>query len=135
MWLPRNSTPSTRPKLSTRLRRYSSAAGILVVASLALTACGSAGSGAASSGSPARSAGSPVSLNTSHGVLNTARVQLAIENSALAQRGRHVRVTCPTGVKQTKGVVFYCTAYYGHSSTPFAVTELDAAGNVHYAAR
>jgi predicted small secreted protein len=135
MWLPRNSTPSTHSKLSTRLRRSSSAAGILVAASVALTACASTGAGAGSSGSPARSAGSPVSLNTSHSVLNTAKIQLAIENSALAQRGRHVRVTCPTGVKQAKGVVFSCTAYYGHSSTPFAVTELDALGNVHYAAR
>jgi hypothetical protein len=43
-------------------------------------------------------------------------------------------VTCPTGVQQKKGVAFSCTAYYGHSSTPFAVTQLDGAGDVHYAA-
>ena len=102
------------------------AAGVLVAASLTLAACGSA--------SPlAGSSASAISLHTR--ALNTAKIELAIEHSAWKQRTKRVRVACPSRVAQRKGVVFYCTAYYGRSSTPFAVTELDASGNVHYVAR
>ena len=135
MWLPRNPIPAAQTKQSTRLRRSSWTAAILVAAGLALTACSAAGPGLRSAGTGVRSSGSGVKSNTPRGFLDTAKVQHAIVDSALAQRGRHVRVTCPTGVQQKQGVVFYCTAYYGHSSTPFAVTELDGRGDVHYVAR
>jgi hypothetical protein len=88
-------------------------AAIVVAASLAVTACGS-------SGSPT--------------MLNTEKVERAIEHSSLAQRGQRVRVTCPSGVHQRKGLVFSCTALARRVSTAFTVTELDAAGHVHYEA-
>jgi hypothetical protein len=48
-----------------------------------------------------------------------------------------VHVTCPPSVQQKKGLVFYCTAFYGHgvSRTPFVVTEMNGSGDVHYVAR
>lgn len=93
-------------------------AGTLVAASLAVTGCGSSGSG---SGSPT--------------ILNTEKVERAIDHSSLAQRGSHAQVTCPSGVHQQKGLVFRCTALVGHGSTRFVVTEVDGAGHVHYEAR
>jgi hypothetical protein len=90
------------------------AGGVLVAASLAVTACGS-------SGSPT--------------ILNTEKVERAIEGSSLAQRGKHAQVSCPSGVHQKKGLVFSCTAVVGRGSTRFVVTELDGSGHVHYEAR
>ena len=89
-------------------------AGGLVAASLALSACGG------SSASPT--------------ILNTEKVERAIEHSSLAQRGAHAQVSCPSGVHQKKGLVFACTAVVNRSSTRFVVTELDASGHVRYAA-
>ncbi len=68
-------------------------------------------------------------------ILNTEKIERVIEHSALVQRGVHAAVSCPSGVLQRKGWVFSCTASVGHTVTQFVVTELDAAGNVHYAAR
>ncbi|MEA2450592.1 MAG: hypothetical protein QOG63_2524 [Thermoleophilaceae bacterium] len=89
-------------------------AGLLLAATLATAGCGS-----------------PASPN----ILNTERVERAIESSSLAQRGQHVQVSCPAGVHQTKGLVFYCTAASGPRSTRFTVTQLDWAGQVHFEAR
>ena len=89
-------------------------AGALVAASLAVSACGS-------SGSPT--------------ILNTEKVERAIERSSLAQRGKHAQVSCPSGVHQKKGLVFSCTAVVGRGSTRFVVTELDGSGHVRYEAR
>jgi hypothetical protein len=90
-------------------------AGGLVAASLALGACGS-------------SAAAPA-------ILNTEKIERAIEHSSLTQRGKHAQVSCPSGVHQKQGVVFSCTAVVGRGSTRFIVTELDGSGHVHYAAR
>jgi hypothetical protein len=68
-------------------------------------------------------------------ILNTEKVERAIERSSLAQRGRQVQVSCPSGVHQKKGLVFSCTAVAGRGSTQFVVTELDSLGHVHYEAR
>ncbi len=68
-------------------------------------------------------------------ILDTEKVERAIERSSLAQRGKDAQVTCPSGVHQKKAVAFSCTAVVGRTSTRFAVTQLDAAGNVHYEAR
>jgi hypothetical protein len=87
---------------------------MLVGASLAVTACGS-------SGSPT--------------ILDTEKVERAIEHSSLAQRGARAQVSCPSGVHQKKGVVFFCTAIVKRDSTRFVVTELDGSGHVHYEAR
>jgi hypothetical protein len=88
--------------------------GALGAASLAVTACGS-------SGSPT--------------VLNTEKVERAIEYSSLVQRGKRVHVSCPSGLQQKKGLAFSCTATGDRASTVFTITQLDAAGHVHYEAR
>jgi hypothetical protein len=88
-------------------------AGVLVTGSLAVSACGSAGS---------------------HTILDTEKIERAIEHSSLTQRGRHAQVSCPSGVHQKKGLVFSCTAVVGRGSTQFVVTELDGSGHVHYKA-
>ncbi|MDX6649508.1 MAG: hypothetical protein QOJ97_1459 [Solirubrobacteraceae bacterium] len=90
------------------------AAGVLVATGLALSGCGS-----------------PEAPT----ILNTEKVERAIEVSSLAQRGAHAQVTCPSGVHQTKGLVFQCTAVVDGGSTRFVVTQLDRAGRVHYEAR
>jgi len=89
-------------------------AGALVAASLAVSACGS-------SESPT--------------ILNTEKVERAIERSSVAQRETHPRVSCPSGVHQKKGLQFSCTAVVKRRSTRFVVTQLDGAGRVHYEAR
>ncbi|MEA2468098.1 MAG: hypothetical protein QOJ57_2224 [Thermoleophilaceae bacterium] len=96
--------------------RAASLAGILVAASFAATGCG-----AGSSGSPT--------------ILDTEKVERAIEQSSLAQRGEHARVSCPSGVHQEKGKTFSCTATIASGSTQFTVTQPDGSGRVHYAAR
>jgi hypothetical protein len=94
--------------------RRSIAVAVILAASLAAAACGS-------SGSPT--------------ILNTEKVERAIESSALTQRRAHAAVSCPSGVPQKMGFVFSCTAIVGHVSTQFVVTELDGSGDVHYVAR
>lgn len=102
-----------RPAVPSRRLGRSAVAGILGAASLAVTACGS-------SGSPT--------------ILNTEKIERAIEGSSLAQRGKHVQVSCPSGVHQKKGLVFSCTAVATSGNTRFVVTELDDHGHVHYEA-
>ncbi len=89
-------------------------AAVLLPASLALSACGS-------SETPT--------------ILDTEKIERAIEDSSLAQRGQRARVSCPSGVHQRKGLEFSCTAVVDRTSTQFVVTELDGAGRVHYEAR
>ena len=88
--------------------------GLLLAACLALTACGS-------SDSPT--------------ILNTEKVERAIEQSSLAQRGAHAQVSCPSGVHQETGLMFSCTAVVKSDATRFVVTQLDGSGHVHYEAR
>jgi hypothetical protein len=88
--------------------------GVLVTASLAFSACGSS---------------KPPTI------LNTEKVERAIEHSTLAQRGQHAAVSCPSGVHQKRGLVFACTALVKRDRTRFMVTELDGSGRVHYEAR
>jgi hypothetical protein len=86
----------------------------LVAPTLAISGCGSTGS--------------PT-------ILNTEKVERAIEQSGLTQRNKRVNVTCPSGVHQQKGLTFACVAVFKGGTTPFVVTQLDALGNVHYVAR
>jgi hypothetical protein len=88
--------------------------GVIVAASFALTACGSTG---------------PTTI------LNTEKVERAIEHSSLTQRGIHTQVSCPSGVHQQKGLYFSCEALANRGSTRFLVTELDGSGHVSYTAR
>jgi hypothetical protein len=90
------------------------AAGLFAAASLTVVACGSA-----------------ASLT----ILDTEKVERAIERSSLAQRGTRVQASCPSGVHQKKGLVFSCTAVAKRGSTRFLVTTLDASGRVRYEAR
>ena len=84
---------------------------VLVTAGLAVTACGSS---------------EPPTI------LNTEKVERAIEHSSLAQRGANAQVSCPSGVHQKKGLAFYCWAVVKRERTRFAVTQLDGSGHVHY---
>jgi len=90
----------------------------VLAATLGVSACGS-------SGTPTTSR-SPT-------ILNTKKVEQAIQHSALAQRGEHAQVSCPSDVHQAKGLIFTCTAVVGRTNTQFVVTELNGSGDVHYA--
>lgn len=68
-------------------------------------------------------------------ILNTEKVERAIEKSSKAQRDIRVDVSCPAGVHQRKGLKFVCTAVFKGGRARFEVTQLDDAGRVHYEAR
>jgi hypothetical protein len=101
------------PRTSRRWLAVTLVAGGLAAAGLAATGCGNA---------------DPPTI------LNTEKVERAIEASSLAQRNKRVHVTCPAGVHQKKGLVFNCTTISTKGSTRFVVTQLDDAGHVHYEA-
>ncbi|MEA2275002.1 MAG: hypothetical protein QOI98_3710 [Solirubrobacteraceae bacterium] len=106
-----NPEPTAAPR---RWLGRSLAAGVLVAVSVAVTACGS---------------------TVATTILNTEKVESAIEQSILTQRAHHAQVSCPSGVHQKKDLVFSCTAVIKRDSTRFVVTELDDLGHVHYEAR
>ena len=68
-------------------------------------------------------------------ILNTEKVERAIERSSLDQRNVNARVSCPSGVHQEKGLAFSCTAVVKRATTRFVVTQLDDAGHVRYEGR
>jgi hypothetical protein len=107
--------PSPRAGPGRRLGR-TLISGTLVAVGLAAAGCGAGGGGDAT-------------------ILNTEKVERAIEQSSLAQRGQHAHVSCPAGVHQKKGLTFACTAVVGQATTRFSVTQLDGSGRVHYVAR
>ena len=111
---PKPKTSPVRPGVPSRRPSRSLVAGLVVAAGLAVTACGS-------SESPT--------------ILNTEKLERAIEQSSLAQRGKRAQVSCPPGVHQKKGLAFSCTAVVKRDSTRFVVSQLDASGRVHYEAR
>jgi hypothetical protein len=102
----RSVSPRRRPFLS-------SIGGILVVAGLALGGCGSSQSAV---------------------TLETEKVERAIAQSSLAQRGVHAQVSCPTDVPQAKGLTFTCAATVGQVDTAFVVVQRDEFGHVEYEA-
>lgn len=104
------------PRRGLRLARVI-ASGVLAATCLALGAC-------ANSETP-----------TAVTILNTGKVERAIETSSLAQRGKRAQVSCPRGVHQQKGLQFSCTAVVKHDSTRFVVQQLDDSGHVRYEAR
>lgn len=67
-------------------------------------------------------------------ILDTEKVERAIEGSSMAQRGQRARLSCPSGVRQEEGSVFSCTAVVGDTTTRFVVTQIDDAGRVRYEA-
>lgn len=66
--------------------------------------------------------------------LNTKKVERAIAQSSLAQRGQRARVSCPSAVPQMEGLKFSCRAVVGSVSTRFVVVEQDGSGHVRYEA-
>jgi Domain of unknown function (DUF4333) len=112
---PHDVKPTTGPKHHTapfRLYRWVLVPTLVVGVSLGLAACGSSDSIAA---------------------LDTGKIERAIAQSSLAQRGQRAQVSCPSGVPQVEGLKFSCTAVVGSTSTRFVV-EQDEAGHVHYKA-
>jgi Domain of unknown function (DUF4333) len=105
---------SERPRAYRRRKGVPWAGAALVAVSLALGACGSSG-------------GSTVTLNTT-------KIERAIAQSSLAQRGQHAQVSCPPDVPMQKGLEFSCMAKVGQVSTRFVVVEQDSVGHVHYEA-
>lgn len=90
----------------------------LAVAAVALGACGSSGS---EKGDAERR-------------LDTQKVERAIVQSSLTQRGQRAQVTCPADVTQEEGVEFSCIAKVGQVNTRFVVVQKDDDGNVLYEA-
>lgn len=68
-------------------------------------------------------------------ILNTKRVEKAIEDSIRAKRDVEADVDCPSGVHQREGLTFECVATTSAGSTVFVVEQKDSNGNVTYAAR
>jgi hypothetical protein len=68
-------------------------------------------------------------------VLEVAKVEQAIGGSIRSQRGAAATVSCPPEILRQKGVQFTCTALVDGRLYPFAVTEVDGAGNVRYVGR
>jgi hypothetical protein len=68
-------------------------------------------------------------------ILNTERVERAIEASIFAQRRLHASASCPIGVVQQKGNRFTCFATVNGRRYPVAVTQADGAGHVTYVVR
>ena len=110
--------PNTHsPSTPSRRRGRTLAAGLICATSVALSACGGT------------EEAKPVTI------LNTEKIELAIERSSQAERGQHAHVSCPSGVHQKKGLAFSCTAVVKGKSTKFAIAQLDGSGRVRYEAR
>jgi hypothetical protein len=67
-------------------------------------------------------------------ILNTEKIERAIEQTSMTQRKKRVHVSCPSGVHQKKGLVFSCLTIGGRGTTRFVVTETDGKGHVHFVA-
>jgi hypothetical protein len=74
------------------------------------------------------------SSSESIATLNSGRIERAIAQSSLAQRGQRAQVSCPSAVPQMDGLTFSCTAVVGSISTRFVVVEQDESGHVRYEA-
>jgi hypothetical protein len=65
-------------------------------------------------------------------ILNTERVERAIEASIKTQRHLTAAVTCPVPIVQKKGNNFTCFATVNGKRYPFRVTQTDDKGHVTY---
>jgi hypothetical protein len=68
-------------------------------------------------------------------ILNTEKVERAIDQSIRQQRGLVSHSSCPSGTEQKKGLVFTCHAVVKGRSYSVVVSETDAKGNVTYVVR
>src|SRR5437763_16702931 len=64
-------------------------------------------------------------------ILDTERVERAIEQTVMQKRHLKATVSCPSGIEQQKGLVFRCIATFTGGQPPFVVTEAGG-GAVHY---
>jgi hypothetical protein len=64
--------------------------------------------------------------------LNTVRVERAVANSILKERGLYTTVTCPSKVLRKAGRIFVCQARLSVGVYPVSVTETNANGHVSY---
>lgn len=90
----------------------------------ALGGCGGGDSGAGDTTKAATTA--PV-------ILDTKRVERAIEGTIRSKRQIDADVTCPSGVHQSKGLTFRCVATISSGTAAFVVRQTDDAGDVTYA--
>lgn len=65
-------------------------------------------------------------------ILNTNRVERAIETSIREQRHLASRVSCPVNIVQERGVVFNCFASVRGRQFSVVVTEVDGDGHVTF---
>jgi hypothetical protein len=65
-------------------------------------------------------------------ILNTERVERAIESSIAQQRHLASSVSCPVNIVQKAGVVFSCQATVRGRVFPVVVTQTDSSGHVTY---
>lgn len=68
-------------------------------------------------------------------ILDTKKVEQAIEDSIKSERKITADVDCPSGVHQGRDLTFRCVAKTKSGSTVFVVQQTDDKGSVEYAAR
>jgi hypothetical protein len=68
-------------------------------------------------------------------ILNTEKVERAIAQSIMRDRGLQSYVSCPSGVHQQRGLTFICSAQLHHGTTAFVVKQIDNRGDVTYVGR
>jgi Domain of unknown function (DUF4333) len=80
----------------------------------------------------ALAAGSLAGCGAAATALNSVRVERAIADSILRERGLFATVTCPADVPQQAGRTFTCRARLDVGTYPLAVTETNGSGHVRY---
>lgn len=98
----------------------------VALSGVALAGCGGGDDGGAATATTA----APATV-----ILDTKRVEHAIEASIRTERKVEADVDCPSGVHQSKGLTFRCVATTSAGTTEFVVRQADGRGNVTYAAR
>lgn len=89
-----------------------------------------------SCGDSTRSRSTTVALSGSTKFLNTGRVEEAIDESVLDQRGLQAHAFCPSRVPQAVGQTFTCIAYAPKvHPAAFNVVQIDSSGHVRYSSK
>jgi hypothetical protein len=68
-------------------------------------------------------------------VLDSAKVESAIEHTIEAKTHKQATVQCPSGIPRQSGLPFICTATTAGGATDFRVDQSDSDGHVTYRAR
>jgi hypothetical protein len=89
-----------------------------------------------SCGASTKSRSTALALSGSTKFLNTHRVELAIDQSVLEQRGLQAHAFCPSRVPQVTGQTFTCIAYAPKvNPATFNVVQIDSSGHVRYSSK